>query len=191
MERVNVSTKPIVVYISHSAGDDIEPIRDYLGGQGCVVRDSYDLSAPEDIGDAIRFGISQADFVIVHIDACRPNVFFELGVAAGLGKPMLLLVEPGAAPPAFVADTPYLISDLRNSEVLRLALDRFLKSAEHAPAPPSVALGIERSKEPDGGSIESIVRQIEVVRHLPDPRIVEGFRSRSFPSCAGDRRSGD
>jgi hypothetical protein len=177
---VNVSTKPIVVYISHSYKDDIEQIRDYLGGEGCIVRDSYDLSAPEDIGDAIRFGISQADFVVAAIGAQTPNVFFELGFAVGLGKPTLLLLEPGGVAPAFLADSPYLFSDLRNSDVLRLALKKFLGSEANKRV--SHDSGSDVATSIDRDTMRSLLTQIREARSLRDPHrvhrlVVELFRA--------------
>jgi hypothetical protein len=165
---VNVSTTPPIVYISHSAHDDVEPIRDFLASEGFIVRDSYDLSAPEDAGEAIRFGIGQADFVIAVVGDQNPNVFFELGVAAAFQKRILLLTKPGATAPIVVRYAPYVSSDLADSPVLRLALKRFLTPDSHEASPRQ-----DRTEPSDAPELQRILNEIADLRGKAGPQQVE------------------
>jgi hypothetical protein len=112
------------VYISHSAKSQIGPLRDLLLREGALFRDSFDLSATREIQEKITAEIEAADAVIAVISESAPNVFFELGVALSLGKPVLLLLTPGTVVPSFLAPVTHLTSDLADSEVLRVGVNR-------------------------------------------------------------------
>jgi len=44
--------------------------------------------------------IQLAEFCLFDIsDKTRPNIFFELGIAKGMGKPCILLIRSGVEPP--------------------------------------------------------------------------------------------
>jgi len=50
-------------------------------------------------GDAIYSVLNRVDLVIAEITIASPNVFIEIGIAQGMGKPCIFLVEEDATPP--------------------------------------------------------------------------------------------
>jgi hypothetical protein len=122
------------IYISHSANSQIGPLRDLLQKDGISFRDSFDPSAASDISEMIRAEIQAADAVIAVISKDAPNVFFEIGVATALRKPVLALLSPGVTVPSFAAPLAYLTSDLTDSDVLRLGVRRFLDKSNMRPS---------------------------------------------------------
>jgi nucleoside 2-deoxyribosyltransferase len=64
---------------------------------------------PGVISEQILGMLRRADFVVADLTDRHPNVFFELGLAIGLGKPVLLLSQESAA------DIPF---DLRARQVV-------------------------------------------------------------------------
>jgi hypothetical protein len=70
--------------------------------------------------DDIRRYVNSSDYVFVLLtkDAITsPNVFFEIGLARGSSKPILLIVEPGTDLPSEIKDLPYIILDRSNPSV--------------------------------------------------------------------------
>jgi hypothetical protein len=74
--------------------------------------------------------IKKADFVIgvFHDLAPSSNVVVELGIAASLNKPMLLLNSGIRALPFDLSSYPYFTTDLQDEDILHLQLDGFLRS---------------------------------------------------------------
>ncbi len=122
------------IYISHSARSQIGPLRDLLLKEGASFGDSFDPSALRGSSESVHVRIQAAEAVIAVIGEEAANVFFEIGVATALRKPVLALLTPGVAVPSFVAPLTYLTSDLTDSEVLRLAVRRFLNEAKDRPS---------------------------------------------------------
>jgi nucleoside 2-deoxyribosyltransferase len=60
------------------------------------------------ITDKILTMIGQARFVVADLTHERPNVYFELGYARGLGKTVITLLRAGAIPHFDVNDWVYL-----------------------------------------------------------------------------------
>jgi DNA-binding winged helix-turn-helix (wHTH) protein len=160
------SEKPLVAYVSHSAAHSIGSIKRLLYAEGFDVRDSFDLSAPDDFVTTIQSNIRAADAVIAVVDSEARSVFFELGLAKALRKPILLLVTPGESLPVFAAREPHLVSDLSDSEFLRLGLQKFLrtsvlKSVRSSDAvPPSID-----SVDPE--NINAILKEVKRLRSSP------------------------
>ncbi len=53
--------------------------------------------------------IKKAAFVIVDLTEAKPNVYYELGIAQGLGKPVIITVKKGTTLPFDVADIPTIL----------------------------------------------------------------------------------
>jgi len=94
------------------------------------------------LSEAVRSAIESADLVVAYFDEDSPssNMAFEAGLAAGLGKP-LLVIAPGEVP----SDLHSLFqvrASAGNAEAIGLALDALERSIEKpVEAPPSHTLG--------------------------------------------------
>ncbi|MEO8111511.1 MAG: hypothetical protein ABI594_15810 [Ginsengibacter sp.] len=53
--------------------------------------------------------IKKAAFVIVDLTETKPNVYYELGIAQGLGKPVIITAKKGTTLPFDVADIPTIL----------------------------------------------------------------------------------
>jgi hypothetical protein len=70
-----------------------------------AVRTDKDLSL-EKIVPRILKGIRHAAFVIADVTESSPNVFYEIGFAEGLGRPIIATARRGTPLPFDIADTP-------------------------------------------------------------------------------------
>ncbi|MFP5287338.1 MAG: hypothetical protein ACLGI9_16495, partial [Thermoanaerobaculia bacterium] len=81
-----------------------------------------DLFTPTDILDDIWQGIAGADLVIADITGRNPNVFYELGMAHAIAKPVVILSQ-------FDADLPV---DLATRRVIRYERSELVKGQDSA-----------------------------------------------------------
>ena len=108
------------VFISHSARD-AEWARSFaqaLKERGVTVWfDEFDVRPGESVRDAIEAGLRSSDVLVALLDAeapSKPNLFFELGAAIGMGKRVVPVVPRGLDPSILPLDVRlrrYLIRD--------------------------------------------------------------------------------
>ncbi|HEY3904800.1 MAG TPA: hypothetical protein VGM14_12900 [Streptosporangiaceae bacterium] len=67
-----------------------------------------DIKGDYRITDQILAMISQARFIVADLTYERPNVYFELGYARGLGKKVITILRAGTVPHFDVRDWTYL-----------------------------------------------------------------------------------
>jgi hypothetical protein len=85
-------------------------------------------------GDLRRI-IKGVDFVIGVIlgDSVAPNIMFELGLAVGMRKPVLLIVADQTRVPFDLSSIPSLRASLDDEKALELHLDLLIRSARQGP----------------------------------------------------------
>ena len=99
--------------------------RDVCTELGFEFRGMLDSDSTERIIPRILEGIRRSALLIADVSEMRPNVFYELGFAQGLGKPVILTAKRGITLPFDLTDVP-LISwdtqeDLKNTLEKRLS----------------------------------------------------------------------
>jgi TIR domain len=108
------------VFISHSAGDAdwARSFAQALKGRGVSVWfDEFDVRPGESVRDALEAGLRSSDVLVALLDAnspSKPNLFFELGAALGMGKRVVAIVPKDLDPsvlPLEVRLRRYLIRD--------------------------------------------------------------------------------
>lgn len=77
-----------------------------------------DIFRPTDILDDIWNGIMQADFVIADITGNNANVFYELGMAHAIGKPVIILAQDDKTVPFDLKTRRILIYDVKDFKKL-------------------------------------------------------------------------
>ena len=89
------------VFISHTARD-IEWARSFakaLKERGVSVWfDEFDVQPGESLREALESGLRNSDVLVAVLDAeapAKPNLFFELGAAIGMGKRVVPIVPKG------------------------------------------------------------------------------------------------
>jgi hypothetical protein len=98
------------VFISHTA-QDAEWARSFaaaLKQRGVSVWfDEFDVRPGESLRNAMESGLRNSDVLVTLLDLeapPKPNVFFELGAAIGMGKRVVPIVPKGADPSALPLD---------------------------------------------------------------------------------------
>ncbi len=124
------SRRTLVGFISHSALRDISAIRRLLDEAGVQVRDSFGLPSASVITEGVVSDIRDAYFLIGILDAEAARVFFEIGFASALQKPVLLISDPGISPPFDIAQHRLVTAGIEDSEILKLTIRGFLKELE-------------------------------------------------------------
>ena len=88
------------VFISYSH-DDAEWVRRFAEAlrqhNVNVWLDEWQINAGEPLREAIEAGLRSSDAIVSVLtgaNARRPNVLFELGVALGMGKPLIPIIPP-------------------------------------------------------------------------------------------------
>jgi predicted nucleotide-binding protein len=108
------------VFISHSSGDAAwaRSFAQALIERGVSVWfDEFDVQPGESVRDALEEGLRSSDVLVALLDAdspSKPNLFFELGAALGMGKRVVAIVPKDLDPSALPLDVRlrrYLIRD--------------------------------------------------------------------------------
>ncbi len=81
-------------------------VKTVVESEGLVCTRADDLFEPRRIIDDIKCSIRGAQFIIADLSGRSPNVFYEIGMAHAMGKPVLLLTQT-------VADVPPKLMDVR------------------------------------------------------------------------------
>jgi hypothetical protein len=108
------------VFISHSARDAgwARSFAQALKDRGVNVWfDEFEIRPGESLRDALEAGLRNSDVLVPLVDAesaWKPNLFFELGAAIGMGKRVVPIVPKGMDPnvlPLNVRTRRFLIRD--------------------------------------------------------------------------------
>jgi hypothetical protein len=82
------------IYISATLGYDLRSLASSLAERGFKVLTAGDVIGEESVNDALRNQISRSDACVALVGSeSFDSVLFELGLAYGLGKPIVLAVE--------------------------------------------------------------------------------------------------
>lgn len=81
------------------------------------------------LSNNIEEGIRKADFVCAYIPS-KPNnnIFFEMGIARGLKKPIFLIIEEKENLDIYLQDMVYVIASIEDENAIEFALDQFLNN---------------------------------------------------------------
>jgi nucleoside 2-deoxyribosyltransferase len=123
--------KKLKCFISFSANEKIKPLAELLLQRNILVEDAFSLpdnSYP--IYDAISERIRQADFIIVLLSLEHPNsnVFYELGFAKALDKPIFLIINDSGVIPPELSELVYVRASPKDINVISFTLDKFLNN---------------------------------------------------------------
>lgn len=106
--------------------DAVEAVIEDYCGLTCLRGD--ELSNPERITNDIWTSINEARFLIADLTNRNPNVFYELGMAHTLGKPVILMAQGENDVPFDLREVRYLQYDRNNLAELKRSLPKYVKS---------------------------------------------------------------
>jgi hypothetical protein len=118
------------VFISYSKGDAewARSFAEALKQRGVRVwLDQFQIAAGESLRDALERGLRESDVFVALIDpgsSLRPNFFFELGAAIGMGKRVVSIVPrdlEGSTLPLELRSRRYLMKDSPENTAEELA----------------------------------------------------------------------
>jgi nucleoside 2-deoxyribosyltransferase len=120
----------ISCYLSIPLGINTGTLRHALADLNVQVSSLEELSpAGSNFASAIQKQMNDADFVCVVLTDQNPNVLFELGLAIGLGRPVIIVAEPRAnLLPPVLTSFPIVQSSADNVEALKFHLRIFLEN---------------------------------------------------------------
>lgn len=98
------------VFVAHSFEDRdlVAAVANHLRSDGHTIFRPDDLAIAGDVLAEISAALRSADVVIAIVTHSNPNIFYELGLAAGAGVPILLALRPGELIPADLARIPFV-----------------------------------------------------------------------------------
>jgi hypothetical protein len=138
------------------------------------LRPVFQSDLPADGGgvlEAIRQGIMEAGFVIgVFRKGENSNTTFQLGIAAGLRKPLLVVAPPGVRIPFDAAEVVLVRADPKETEAVAFALDQMLAASRPTKASGGVA---PRRTHPIGNTARDLLDQLAELRvsQAPDKHL--------------------
>jgi nucleoside 2-deoxyribosyltransferase len=121
-------------FLISAAGANTQTVKKLLKERNVKADDSFSMPLPGvSISQSIEENIKNSDFVvaIISLKEPRPNVFFELGLAQGSDKPVLLIVQDSGPIPADLKGMVYIRASADNRETIAFALDQFLLKYRH------------------------------------------------------------
>jgi hypothetical protein len=150
-------------------GVDLDLLLAVLAEQGAEVVSTAELGAGAVLAqvplDQVDFGIAVLPSGHEECAAGIPAVYVEIGVAAGRGVPLLVVVEPPEPPSPALAGLTTVSTAFDNGEALRLHLGLFLRSVAAAPSrpepPPPVMVG---------GGLADYRERLQTIRSSPPGR---------------------
>ena len=88
-----------------------------------------------DLGTNVWRSITQAGIVVAEVSVPNPNVYYELGLADALGKPIFLFKQAGVALPADIGGVHFYDYDLADlpaaRKTLTAALEQWASERDH------------------------------------------------------------
>jgi hypothetical protein len=122
------------VFLSYPVRTDTSVIRRLLEGEGVGVRSDEDIEPGENFRASLIEGMQKADAVIAVLGE-RPknsNVFYQMGLADAMGKPVLVVSVGALDPVSDLTLYPYLRARPDDEEALRFGLVHFIRAPHHA-----------------------------------------------------------
>lgn len=128
----------VKAFVSAPAGLPAQAIRRVLTSLGIELIDA--ASAPGGLGwgSWLRLAVGDADIVLVALPEKEPDpsaFMVEIGVAVGLGKPILVVVPKSRRPPLALAELPYVRADIDDSDAIALNVRAVLGLRERTNEP--------------------------------------------------------
>jgi hypothetical protein len=126
------STTKRKCFISAAYGTDLTTLQHVLDALGVAWEWGLSDAPDEPILPAVVSAIRRSDFVIGVLQESRPagSVLFELGIAAGLGRPRLLLRIGTVELPTELGTSAVFDSNLADGKLLEFHIDLFSRSLD-------------------------------------------------------------
>lgn len=145
-------------YISAPPGTNVSPLRHVLEERGVTCVDQGDLKSGVSLLRELEAQIGRSDFVCAVVPSASEyeSVLFEMGVARGKGRPMLVFVDFGVYLPHLLREVPYSRARLEDSSAIEAHIGAFLEHSDEDVArgtsEEDTAASVARTKRVDTSS---------------------------------------
>jgi hypothetical protein len=138
-----------------------------LKKRGVKAFGAFDLRPGNSIPSKLTDAIAVADFVIVVLIGASDAQFYEMGVAAGLGKPVYLILDKHSQAPVLVRGHPYVVARLTDKDRLDLFVSGLVQDIKNQRG--RKALRKPRPKKPSAnfGRLRAFADAVEAMRAGP------------------------
>lgn len=113
-------------FVSAPASSDTSILRAILREKSVETYDAYDFKIGDSFHDTVKQRIRESDFVIIVITETNPNVFYEMGISEGMGKPIFVILGKDVMSPHFAHNYMHVTTPFEDSDLLRMSLLRFV-----------------------------------------------------------------
>lgn len=137
--RVDYPEVFVVMPFSQSWSDDVfaKMFRPGIEDAGFKVSRGDSIVRVGDLSTNVWRRITQAGVIVADVSVPNPNVYYEIGLADALGKPVFLFKQNNATLPADFGGVhyyPYDLNDLTvGRQILSDALEKWAADADHRP----------------------------------------------------------
>jgi hypothetical protein len=125
--------RPMRVFVSASADADTDTLREALEELGANVLTTTDIAS----GGGLRSVLQPTDRLVGHLQyplVGNTAVLVEIGIAIGMGLPVLAIVPPASPIPAALGDVIVVRSAANDLEALQLPLKLFMRTEARGPS---------------------------------------------------------
>jgi hypothetical protein len=160
-------------YISAPANVDTRPLRQAFEAKWVHAFSPDQLALPGLLSDVLRKAMGQADIVVAVVDPTPASnfVFYEVGYAQGMGKPVFIFLAGDASPSVWTSSgTPYFRFDPENPSALEFAVQQILASSHHGPASPPTAA---KRSHAIGDRADALLARLRAAGESAKPRVLE------------------
>jgi nucleoside 2-deoxyribosyltransferase len=168
LARVVAKREKPSAFISAPFTIDTSPLVHAVEKRGLEAIRINELGAGMRISDLLRQSMGRADYVIAVIgNTPNANVWYELGMASGLGKPVLLLASHDGAIPVAATGLTYLKADADNQKAIEFGLDQLLAAPKASAAVQSAP---DRETHAIGAAADRLLAMLENSRETSNVR---------------------
>lgn len=130
LEENNLIVRKQKCFISASIIDNVQPLKKLIEKLGFEVIDvsSLPLVFGLDFASLVKDQIKKSNFLIgvISITNPNPNIYFQIGYAEGIKKPVLLIVQDDGLIPQNLKNLVCIKSSVTNIEKIQYTLEQFL-----------------------------------------------------------------
>ena len=113
-QRASVERLPVRAFVVMPVSEEFNDvyvlgIREVAEQLGIVAERADEIHHNDSIPDVIRHRINRADIVIAETTSHNPNVYYEVGLAHGIGKPTILLCKDASTIPFDLAVVNHIV----------------------------------------------------------------------------------
>ena len=122
-------------FIAAPFGFDTAPLMQAIAERGLATSRMEDVEPGKDIITSVLDQIKRADMVCAVLPAgySHEPIVFELGLAYGLNRPILLFIEPDVKMPLGISNLNYVTTSLTDLQMFGKALDSLLANLDQTP----------------------------------------------------------